>query len=144
MRWARRDSERFRTEHPLPQPFLAPDLTPFTGALRAAQTPAEFSYVLNALLDATGPFLNEVLDCLGRSVTRQREHRNAEPGSPPARLRDAASHIGRGLSMAFEADLGLLRAHYDPPPSLEASRPERPTPPTPPLNSANSPRPPRR
>lgn len=30
-------------------------------ALDAAETPVEFSAVLNALLDAVGPFLNEVI-----------------------------------------------------------------------------------
>ncbi|MEU9288324.1 hypothetical protein AB0D57_27395 [Streptomyces sp. NPDC048275] len=145
MRWARRDSERFRAEHALPQPFPAPDLAPFTEALHAADTPAEFSYVLNSLLDAVEPFLNEVINHLSESRTWKNRHRNAEPGSPPILLRDAASRIATGIAMAAHADLDILRAHYDPPPDLEALRTARPTPPAaPPPSPPSGPRHPRR
>jgi hypothetical protein len=76
--------------------------------------------VLNTLLDAVAPFLNEVIDHLAATAKWKGNNRGAEPGSPPWLLRGAASSIASGLAMATEADLKLLRAHYDPPPDLDA------------------------
>ncbi|MEV7393422.1 hypothetical protein [Streptomyces sp. NPDC091215] len=81
-----------------------------------ADSPAEFSTVLNALLDAVEPFLAEVIDHLALSARWKNQNRGAETGSPPKLLRDAASRIASALAMAAEADLKILRAHYDPPP----------------------------
>ncbi|MEV7888461.1 hypothetical protein ACWD3I_29660 [Streptomyces sp. NPDC002817] len=120
-RWADRDAEAFRTRHPLPpEPFPAPDLSPCRTALEAAETPAEFHEVLNTLLDAVEPFLNEVIDYLAATAKWKGQNRGAEPGSPPWLLRGAASSIASALAMATEADLTILRAHYDPPPDLDA------------------------
>lgn len=120
-RWADRDAEAFRARHPLPpEPFPAPDLSPYRTAVDAAQTPAEFSTALNALLDAVGPFLNEVIDHLAATATWKGRNRGAEPESPPSLLRGAASSIASALAMASEADLKILRAHYDPPPDSDA------------------------
>ncbi|MEU6148055.1 hypothetical protein ABZ848_47940 [Streptomyces sp. NPDC047081] len=133
-RWAERDVEDFRTQHPLaPEPFPAPDLSPYRTALDAAETPAEFSTVLNALLDAVEPFLSEVIDHLAATAQWKGRNRGAEPGSPPWLLRGAASSIASGLAMASEADLNILRTHYDPPLDLAALPKRTPTPPdTPP------------
>ncbi|MEU6192338.1 hypothetical protein [Streptomyces sp. NPDC047061] len=136
-RWADRDAEAFRTRHPLPpEPFPAPDLSPYRTALDAADTPAEFSTVLNTLLDAVELFLNEVIDHLAATAKWKGRNRGAEPGSPPWLLRGAASSIATALAMATEADLNILHAHYDPPPDLDAllkqTRIAPATPPAPP------------
>lgn len=133
-RWADRDAEAFRTRHTLPpEPFPAPDLSPYTTALNAAETPAEFSTALNALLDAVTPFLNEVIEHLAATATWKGQNRGAEPESPPWLLRGAASSIASALAMATEADLKILRAHYDPPPDPDALRKQtRTAPGTPP------------
>ncbi|MFF4361526.1 hypothetical protein [Streptomyces sp. NPDC001604] len=133
-RWADRDAEAFRTRHPLPpEPFPAPDLSPYRSALDAAETPAEVSTVLNALLDAVAPFLNEVIDHLAATAKWKGQNRGAEPGSPPWLLHGAASSVASALAMANEADLKILRAHYDPPPDLAAPpKNTRTTPGTPP------------
>ncbi|MET8561289.1 hypothetical protein ABZV75_12120 [Streptomyces flaveolus] len=102
------------------EPFPAPDVSPYRAALDAAETPAEFSTVLNALLDAVAPFLGEVIDHLAATAKWRGQNRGAEPESPPWLLRGAASSIASGLAMATEADLKILRAHYDPAPDLEA------------------------
>ncbi|MER6531622.1 hypothetical protein [Streptomyces sp. NPDC001508] len=88
--------------------------------MAAAETPAEYSTVLNSLLDAVEPFLNEVIDHLAAAARWRDQNRGAEPDSPPRLLRDAASRISTGLAMAATADLRILRAHYDPPPDLAA------------------------
>lgn len=92
--------------------------------------------MLNTLLDAVEPFLNEVIDHLAATDKWKGQNRGAEPGSPPWLLRGAASSIASALAMATEADLTILRAHYDPPPDLDALRKKTPatpdTPPTPP------------
>ncbi|WP_326731826.1 hypothetical protein [Streptomyces phaeochromogenes] len=75
--------------------------------------------MLNALLDAVGPFLNEVIDHLAATAKWKGQNRGAEPGSPPWLLRGAASSVASALAMATEADLNLFRAHYDPPPDLD-------------------------
>ncbi|MGW4345321.1 hypothetical protein ACWEL8_09615 [Streptomyces sp. NPDC004690] len=86
----------------------------------AADTPAEFSTVLNALLDAVEPFFAEVIDHLVLAARWQNQNRRAERGSPPWLLRDAASRVSSALAMAAAADLMILRAHYDPPPDVNA------------------------
>ncbi|MFD5128973.1 hypothetical protein [Streptomyces olindensis] len=119
-RWAKRDAQAFRAQHRLPDEALpAPDLAPYLTALTAAKTPAEFSTVTNALLDAAEPLLNTVVDYLAAAAQWRRQNRGAAPGSPPTLLRDAASRIKTALAMAADADLQLLRAHYDPPPDLD-------------------------
>ncbi|MFK0288480.1 hypothetical protein ACIQVL_49615 [Streptomyces sp. NPDC090499] len=116
-RWAKRDAEDFRARHALTAaPLPVPDLSPYRQALDAADTPAEFSTVLNALLDTVEPFLAEVIDHLALAARWKNQNRGAETGSPPKLLRDAASRISSALAMAAEADLKILRAHYDPPP----------------------------
>jgi hypothetical protein len=113
-----------------------PDLSPHRRALDAARTPAEFSTVLNALLDTVEPFLAEVIDHLALAARWKNQHRGAGPGSPPWLLRDAASRISSALAMAAEADLKILRAHYAPPPDLDTLTKRAPatqdTPPSPP------------
>ncbi|MGQ4480264.1 hypothetical protein [Streptomyces sp. SAS_276] len=90
------------------------------GSGRGADTPAEFSTVLNTLLDAVGPFLNEVIEHLAATAKWKGQNRGAEPESPPWLLRGAASRIASAIAMATEADLQLLRAHYDPLPDLNS------------------------
>ncbi|MFJ9712812.1 hypothetical protein [Streptomyces sp. NPDC101234] len=109
----------------------------------AADTPAEFSTVLNALLDTVEPFLAEVIDHLALAARWKNQNRGAETGSPPKLLRDAASRISSALAMAAEADLKILRAHYDPPPDpdplTQRARTVRgtlPAPPPPPATPA--------
>ncbi|MFJ4688882.1 hypothetical protein [Streptomyces sp. NPDC088789] len=136
-RWATRDAEPFLAAHPLPdEPFPVPDLVPYRRALDAADTPAEFSAALNAVLVAVEPFLNEVAEHLVTTARWKESLRGAERGSPPRLLEGAASCVLSALGMAAEADLMLLRAHYDPPPAPDASgqRPSgsRTTPPAPP------------
>lgn len=136
-RWATRDAEAFRTQHPLPtEPLPVPDLGPYLTALAAAKTPAEFSGVTNALLDAAEPVLNAVVDYLAAAAQWRRQNRGAAPGSPPTLLRDAASRIKTALAMAADADLQTLRAHYDPAPDLNTLTQQapaaHPTPPAPP------------
>lgn len=101
-------------------PFPAPDLSPYRAALDAAESPAEFSNVLNALLDSVAPFLNEVIDHLAATARWRGQNRGAEVESPPWLPRNAASSIASGLTMATEADVKILRAHYDPAPDLDA------------------------
>lgn len=136
-RWAKRDAEGFRAQHPLSdKPLPVPDLDPYLTALAAAKTPAEFSAVTNALLDAVEPLLNTVVDYLAAAAQWRRQNRGAAPGSPPKLLRDAASRIKTAVAMAADADLQILRAHYDPPPDLDAltkqARAAHDTPPAPP------------
>ncbi|MBT2409361.1 hypothetical protein J7I94_02090 [Streptomyces sp. ISL-12] len=114
-------------------------MSPFKSALAAAETPAQFSAVLDKLLDAVEPFLNEVIDQLAETATWRGQNRGAERGSPPRLLRDAASRISSALAMASHADLQILRAHYDPAPDLDAvtkqalgSQNSPPAPPPPP------------
>ncbi|MEV6513920.1 hypothetical protein AB0M61_48475 [Streptomyces sp. NPDC051642] len=115
------------------EPFPAPDLSHFRQALDAADTPAEFSTVLNTLLDAVAPFLNEVIEHLAATAKWKGQNRGAQPESPPWLLRDAASRIASAIAMATEADLAILRAHYDPPPDLNVlTKQVRTTPGTPP------------
>ncbi|MDX2828667.1 hypothetical protein PV416_48395 [Streptomyces ipomoeae] len=113
-----------------------PDLAPYERALAAANTPAEFSAVTNALLDAAEPVLHTVAEYLAAAAQWRGQNRGAPPGSPPRLLRDAASRILTALAMAADADLQILRAHYDPPPDLDAlpqqARTSRDTPPAPP------------
>ncbi|MEU9734498.1 hypothetical protein [Streptomyces sp. NPDC048002] len=120
----------------------APDLSPYRTALEAAETPAEFHAVLDTFLDAVGPFLNEVIDHLAVTARWKGQNRGAEPGSPPWLLRGAASSIASALAMATEADLTILRAHYDPPPDLDALLKKAPAgpgvPPSPPGPQAGS------
>jgi hypothetical protein len=120
--------------HALPaEPFPAPDLSHFRQALDAADTPAEFSTVLNALLDAVAPFLNEVIEHLAATAKWKGQNRGAEPESPPWLLRCAASRIASAIAVATEADLAILRAYYDPPPDRDAlTKQVRITPGTPP------------
>ncbi|MGC0342728.1 hypothetical protein RKD20_007762 [Streptomyces sp. SLBN-8D4] len=66
--------------HPGPEPLPR-------AALDAAETPAEFSTVLNALLDAVAPFLGEVIDHLAATAKWRDQNRGAEPESPPWLLR---------------------------------------------------------
>ncbi|UIX34392.1 hypothetical protein [Streptomyces sp. GQFP] len=75
--------------------------------------------MLNTFLDAVEPFLNEVIDHLAVTAQWKGQNRGAEPGSPPWLLRGAASSVASALAMATEADLTILRAHYDPPPNLD-------------------------
>jgi hypothetical protein len=118
------------------KPLPVPDLDPYLTALAAAKTPAEFSAVTNALLDAAEPLLNTVVDYLAAAAQWRRQNRGAAPGSPPKLLRDAASRIKTAVAMAADADLQILRAHYDPPPDLDAltkqARAAHDTPPAPP------------
>lgn len=116
-RWAGRDADGFRARHPLPtEPFPTPGLSPYRTALEAAEVPAEFSTALGALLDAVAPFLNEVIEQLAATAKWKGRNRGAETGSPPWLLRGAASSIASALAMVTEADLKILRAHYDPAP----------------------------
>ncbi|MGW2685746.1 hypothetical protein ACWC6I_21650 [Streptomyces sp. NPDC001414] len=127
-RWAKRDAEAFRARHPLTgAPFPVPDLSAYRQALDSADTPAEFSTVLNALLDAVEPFFGEVIDHLALASRWQNQNRGAERGSPSWLLRDAASRVSSALAMAAEADLRILRAHYDPPPDISAFVTQEPT-----------------
>ncbi|MFI9755746.1 hypothetical protein [Streptomyces collinus] len=133
-RWAKRDAEAFRSRHSLPSASLpVPDLGPYLKALAAAETPAEFSSVTNALLDAVEPLLNTVSDYLAAAARWKGQNRGAPQGSPPRLLRDAASRLLTALAMAADADIQILRAHYDPPPDLDAlmeqARSSHPTPP---------------
>ncbi|WP_328825753.1 hypothetical protein [Streptomyces ureilyticus] len=113
-----------------------PDVDPYLTALAAAETPAEFSTVTNQLLDAAEPLLNAVVDYLATAAQWRRQNRGAAPGSAPRLLRDAASRILTALAMAADADLQILRAHYDPPPDLDTllkqAQASHATPPTPP------------
>ncbi|NEB01967.1 hypothetical protein [Streptomyces sp. SID13726] len=146
-RWAERDAAAFRTAHPLSAPSMpAPDLSPYREALGAADSAAEFSAALNALLDAVEPFLAEVIDHLALAARWKNQNRGAEPGSPPWLLRDAASRISSALAMAAEADLTILRAHYDPPPDhfgllKQPPVPGAPAAPTGPQHGSSGPRP---
>ncbi|MER6082959.1 hypothetical protein [Streptomyces sp. NPDC001833] len=113
-------------------------MSPYRQALDDADSPAEFSTVLNALLDAVEPFLAEVIDHLALAARWKGQNRSAEPGSPPRLLRDAASRISSALAMTAAADLKILRAHYDPPPDAnelmnraQAADGTRPAPPPP-------------
>jgi hypothetical protein len=109
--------------------------------LDAAETPAEFSTVLNALLDAVAPFLGEVIDHLAATAKWRDQNRGAEPESPPWLLRGAASSIASGLAMASEADLKILRAHYDPAPDRDGPLKQTRTAPGPPPLPPPSPQP---
>lgn len=136
-RWAKRDAEGFRTQHPLPtQPLPVPDLAPYLTALAAAETPAEFSTVTNALLEAAEPLLHTVVDYLAAAAQWRRQNRGATQGSPPVLLRDAASRILTALAMAADADRQMLRAHYEPSPDIDTllkqAQVSRGTPPAPP------------
>ncbi|MDX3371353.1 hypothetical protein PV387_36050 [Streptomyces sp. ME02-6987-2C] len=102
----------------------------------AAESPAEFSSVLNALLDSVAPFLNEIIDHLAATARWRGQNRGADVESPPWLLRNAASSIASGLAMATEADVEILRAHYDPAPDLDAlQKPSRRAPGPPPAPS---------
>ncbi|MDF3148217.1 MULTISPECIES: hypothetical protein [unclassified Streptomyces] len=118
------------------EPLPVPDLDPYLTALAAAKTPAEFSAVTNALLDAAEPVLNSVVGYLAAAAQWRRQNRGAAPGSPPLLLRDAASRIKTALAMAADADLQTLRAHYDPAPDLntfpQQAPPPQPASPAPP------------
>ncbi|MFE4664543.1 hypothetical protein ACFRI7_11745 [Streptomyces sp. NPDC056716] len=126
-RWARHDSEDFRSRHPLPdEPFPVPDLALCRRALEAADNPAEFSAALTAVLDAVEPFLTEVSEHLVAAARWKDGLRGAQRGSPPRLLQGAASSLLGVLAVAGEADLMLLRAEYDPTPSTDATR-QRPS-----------------
>jgi hypothetical protein len=131
------DSQSFLARRPLPQePFPEPDLRPYQDALAAAPTPAEFSTVLNALLDAVEPFLRKVVDHLQQAAEWRGQHRGAERGTPPRLLQDAAGRISSAFALAAAADVQLLLAHYDPPTDLNAATKKtlgaHSTPPSPP------------
>ena len=131
-RWAHRDSAFFRELHPLTGALPAPDLTPYRQALNAAGSPAEFSYVLDTLLEALAPAVHEIVDHLTEHFYRWKKHNGGGDLDSPARLvRDAASRMLSTLALATEADVRALRAHYDPPPSPSPDTPS-PKPPTPP------------
>jgi hypothetical protein len=124
LRWARRDSEAFLAEHPLPdKPLPSPDLAPYLAALAAAKTPAEVSTVTQHLLDAAEPALRAVSDYLLATAQWRGQHRGAAKGSPPKLLMEAASRSLSVAAIADEADLTTLRASYDPAPT--PTRPER-------------------
>ncbi|MGQ4435342.1 MULTISPECIES: hypothetical protein [unclassified Streptomyces] len=94
------------------------------------------------MLDAVAPLLNEVIEYLAATARWKSQHRGAEPESPPWLLRGAANRIASALAMATEADLAILRAHYDPPPDLNApGKQVRTAPGTPPAPPGPQPRP---
>ncbi|MGV9790837.1 hypothetical protein [Streptomyces sp. NPDC003435] len=111
-RWAEGDADAFRSAHPLPDTLPAPDLTPFKNALREAATPVEFSHILNSLVEAVQPVLDEVVDLLELARVWNAHHVNAAPDSPSKLLQRAGSSISLGLSYTARADMELLRAHY--------------------------------
>ncbi|MFK4688282.1 hypothetical protein [Streptomyces pristinaespiralis] len=118
LRWAKRDSEAFLAQHPLPdKPLPSPDLAPYLAALAAAETPAEVSAVTQRLLDAAEPALRAVSDYLFATAQWRGRHRSAVKGSPPKLLMEAASRSLSVAAIADEADLGTLRAAYDPAPT---------------------------
>lgn len=118
LRWAKRDAEDFLARHPLPEQDLpSPDLTPYLDALAAAETPAQASAVTQHLLDAAHPLLHAISDYLVAAARWRGQNRGAEPGSPPETLMTAASHSLSVLAFAYQADLALLRAEYDPAPA---------------------------
>ncbi|MEV5150935.1 hypothetical protein AB0K81_03135 [Streptomyces werraensis] len=118
LRWARRDSEAFLAEHPLPdKPLPSPDLAPYLAALTAAKTPAEVSAVTQHLLDAAEPALRAVSDYLFATAQWRGQHRGAAKGSTPKLLMEAASRSLSVAAIADEADLRTLRAAYDPAPT---------------------------
>ncbi|MGW4441922.1 hypothetical protein [Streptomyces sp. NPDC004682] len=133
-RWADADADAFRSAHPLPHTLPAPDLAPFRNALRDATTPAEFSHVLNSLVEAVQPVLDEVIDLLEDAQLWNNQHMNAAPDSPSKLLQRASGGISHGMSFTALADMVLLRAHYMPE-DLRAAPPAPPaTPPSPPSN----------
>ncbi|MFD5583275.1 hypothetical protein [Streptomyces sp. NPDC057413] len=126
LRWARRDAEPFVAEHPLPeQPLPAPDLGPYLDALAAAETPAQASAVTQRLLDAAAPVLEAVSEYLVAAARWRGQNRGAELGSPPKMLMKAASDSLSALALGHQADLAILRAEYDPTPSLPSPSPGR-------------------
>ncbi|MBP5935417.1 hypothetical protein F3K43_04875 [Streptomyces sp. LBUM 1476] len=134
-RWARRDADRFRADHPLTEPFPTPDLDPYRAALAEAGSPAEFSYVLDTLLEAVTPAVHEIVNHLEEHFYRWKKHNGGGELDSPARLiRDAASRLLFGLTLADDAHLQALRAHYDPlsSPVPSADTPATPKPPAPP------------
>ncbi|MFE9905049.1 hypothetical protein [Streptomyces achromogenes] len=118
LRWAKRDAEDFQARHPLPEQDLpSPDLAPYLDALAAAETPAQASAVTQRLLDAAHPLLHAISDYLVAAARWRGQNRGAEPGSPPKMLMTAASHSLSVLALAYQADLAILRAEYDPAPA---------------------------
>lgn len=132
LRWARRDAKRFLAEHPLPSaPLPAPDAAPYLAALAEAKTPAEVSAVTRHLLDAAEPVLVMVSDLLVSIARWDNRHRSPEtPGTAHRQLMEAASRSLSVLGLTEEADLGFLRAEYDPAPT--PSKPGGDLPPAPP------------
>ncbi|WP_328939245.1 hypothetical protein OG288_37155 [Streptomyces tauricus] len=145
MRWAKRDAETFLTKHPLPrEPIPAPDPAPYLAALAAATTTAHASAITQHLLDAAQPALHAVSDILAAIARWDDRHRNAEPGTPPKMLMEAASRSLSVLGLADAADLALLRAEYDPappPPPPAKKRAASNLPPTPPSTPPAGPAP---
>ncbi|WP_067134112.1 hypothetical protein [Streptomyces yokosukanensis] len=154
LRWAKRDTTPFLTEHPLPdKPLPSPDLAPYLDALAAAETPLQASAVTRHLLDAAEPVLQAVSDYLVAAARWRGQNRGAELDSPPKMLMTAASRSLSVIAIAHQADLAILRAEYDPapppPPPPQARTapglpPEPPgTPPAPshpPMTRANPPK----
>ncbi|MFE9686770.1 hypothetical protein [Streptomyces sp. NPDC006285] len=123
-RWAKRDAEAFLAEHPLPAaPMPAPDPAPYLAALTAATTTAEASAVTQHLLDAVEPTLRAVSEILVAIARWDGRHRNAELGTPPKMMMEAASRSLSVLALAEQADLAILRAEYDPTPPPSAATP---------------------
>ncbi|MFF5438852.1 hypothetical protein [Streptomyces achromogenes] len=118
LRWAARDAEDFLARHPLPERDLpCPDLAPYLDALAAAETPAQASAVTRHLLKAAEPMFQAVSDYLWAAARWRCQHRGAERGSPPKMLMTAASRSLSVPILAYEADLAILRAEYDPVPA---------------------------
>ncbi|MFF7258158.1 hypothetical protein [Streptomyces microflavus] len=116
-RWSLRDSETFRSQHPLPDaPLPGLDPGPYIAALTAAKTPAEVSAVTQHLLDAVFPTVREVSHLLVDIARWGGRHRSAAPDSPPKMLMTAASRCLDALALADQADIRVLRDEYDPSP----------------------------
>ncbi|MGW2476937.1 hypothetical protein [Streptomyces sp. NPDC001665] len=132
-RWARRDSEDFLAQNPLPSaPSPRLDPGPYVTALTAARTPAEVSAVTQHLLDAVFPAVREMSHLLVDIARWEGRHRSAAPDSPPKMLMAAASRCLDALALADQADIRSLREEYDAPHPRTAPTSHSITPPVPP------------
>ncbi|MFH9862190.1 hypothetical protein [Streptomyces sp. NPDC017202] len=99
--------------------WQAPDLTPYLGALAAAQTSAEMDAVTDHVLDAAEPALRALSDYLAAAARWKQENRGAAKRPPSNLLMTAASRALSVLALADEAGVNRLRFAYDP--ALETS-----------------------
>ncbi|WP_318209518.1 MULTISPECIES: hypothetical protein [unclassified Streptomyces] len=117
-RWARRDTETFLQDHPVPAP--APhslDLRPFEAALAAAATPVDASAVVLAALDAAEQVIQDLSTFLVHAGYRYPRDRRRTPDSPRRLIWSASSGL---LAAMATAEFGVevaLREEYDAPPT---------------------------